>query len=319
MYPTINDLLADLLGINIPIPFPIYSFGFFLIFGFSVGAYLTSIEVKRKEVEGLLQPTKKMTPKGEKFINSHDHMSNLVLIGIILGIIGAKLFHILENINEFTDDPWGSVFSSGGLSAYGGVILATIGIYYYAKKNNMRLLPLFDSAAPFLMLGYGIGRIGCQLSGDGDWGLPNDLPKPEWLSFLPDWMWAYDYPNNVIHVNLKQEFLKMGLESITGKAWPTPFYETIICTLLFVILWSIRKRISVPGMMFCIYLILNGVERFFIEKIRINNKYHFLGIEATQAEIISSLLIIIGIAGFIYLTKNKEKIINYYKKEPAST
>ncbi|MDB4083370.1 prolipoprotein diacylglyceryl transferase, partial [Vicingaceae bacterium] len=152
-------------------------------------------------------------------------------------------------------------------------------------------------------------RIGCQLSGDGDWGMPNDAPKPDWMSFLPDWMWAFDYPNNVLNIDLQKDFHSMGLESITGNAWPTPFYETVMAFIIFGILWSLRKKMLVPGVMFSLYLAFNGVERFFIEKIRINPDYHFLGIEATQAEIIAVLLFMSGITGIFFFRKNKNRFV----------
>jgi phosphatidylglycerol:prolipoprotein diacylglycerol transferase len=97
----------------------------------------------------------------------------------------------------------------------------------------------------------------------------------------------------------------MGYESISGKAWPTPFYESAISIAMFLILWLFRKRITAPGLMFSIYLLLTGTERFFIEKIRINPPYHFFGMEATQAEIISVLLIIIGIVSILFTSRRK--------------
>ena len=158
------------------------------------------------------------------------------------------------------------------------------------------------------MWAYGIGRIGCQLAGDGDWGIPNDAPVPSSLSFLPDWMWSFDYPGNINGVKLMDEFHQMGFESITGKAWPTPFYETVMAFIIFGILWSFRKKIKIPGIIFSAYLIFNGIERFFIEKIRINPQYELFGLKATQAEIIAVLLFIAGIVGIWYAIKvNKSK------------
>jgi len=240
-------------------------------------------------------------------IYPHQLVGNITMIAAISGILGAKIFHNLENIHEFTADPVGALLSFSGLSIYGGLIVGGFSVVYYAKKKHISLKHLLDAAAPALILAYAIGRIGCQLAGDGDWGLPNDAPKPEWLSFLPDWMWAFDYPNNVLGIDLKTDFANQGYESITGKAWPTPFYETVMSTIIFFILWAIRKKIQIPGLLFSIYLIFNGIERFLIEQIRINPKYHFLGIEATQAQIISTLLIISGIASAIYLYKNGKK------------
>ena len=158
------------------------------------------------------------------------------------------------------------------------------------------------------MLAYGVGRIGCQMSGDGDWGIDNLAPKPEWMSFLPDWMWSYTFPHNVINAGVP-------IEGCTGKfcmelanpVWPTAFYEVIMSLAIFGILWAMRKHIKVPGALFFIYLAFNGVERFFIEKIRINTEYNILG-GITQAEIISFSLILTAIIGVTYLYKSKKAV-----------
>jgi len=105
----------------------------------------------------------------------------------------------------------------------------------------------------------------------------------------------------VLGIDLKQDFESMGLVSVTGKAWPTPIYETTMAFIIFGILWSIRKKLKYPGMMFSVYLIFNGLERFAIEKVRINNELFGAGI--TQAEIISTVLIIIGITGIFLMPK----------------
>lgn len=242
-------------------------------------------------------------------VHPHELVGNMTMIAAIAGILGAKLFHNLENLDELIADPIGSLLSFSGLSIYGGLLVGGASVLYYAVKNGLKWIHVADACAPGLMAAYGMGRVGCQLAGDGDWGMPNDASKPEWMSFLPDWMWAYDYPNNVLNVDLQADFQRMGLESITGNAWPTPFYETVMATIIFLILWGLRKKIAIPGFIFSLYLALNGIERFFIEKIRINPDYHFLGIEATQAEIIAVLLFLSGIAGLFYFSKNKEKYI----------
>ena len=163
-----------------------------------------------------------------------------------------------------------------------------------------------DSIAPSLIIAYGIGRIGCHVSGDGDWGITNLAAKPEWMSFLPDWIWAYTYPNNVINAGIP-------IEGCTGRycmelanpVFPTPLYEIAMAGIIFLILWTIRRKITTAGVLFFVYLTLNGIERFFIEKIRVNTKYDILG-GITQAEIISSLLILIGIIGCAILLKNRK-------------
>ena len=226
-------------------------------------------------------------------------------------------------------------------------------VIWYARSYKINILQLSDAAAPALMLAYGVGRIGCHLSGDGDWGVFNsayavdnmgvitesisgrfelvkenfqlillqiqNLPadgvqdiaflKPDFLSFLPDWMFAYDYPNNVINEGVKLQGCSNTnyCSHLPAPVYPTAFYEVVMCLLLFSFLWAIRKRIRIPGILFCIYLAMNGVERFFIEKIRVNTEYDILG-GITQAEIISSCLVFIGLTGSIYLLRSSKKI-----------
>lgn len=365
MYPTITDLIEDIFGIYLPLP--IQSFGFFVAIAFLLGAYVLTLELKRKEKEGLLKSSKKKTIVGEpaklselissgifgfiigykliyafsnytafvdnppgfilsfegslmggllvalgasyfkyrekrkqqletpKMVEHEVHpyqlIGNFVMLAALAGLLGAKLFHNLENTDELIADPIGALLSFSGLTFYGGLICGSAACLYYAHKNGIGMIHLLDAAGPGLMLAYGIGRIGCQIAGDGDWGIVNDLPQPEWLSFLPDWTWAYNYPNNVLGIDLQ------------GNVYPTPLYETVLCIVLFSILWAIRKKITFPGMLFSIYLLMNGVERFFIEKIRVNEVYSILGNSITQAEIISVLFVIIGVLGLLYSRK----------------
>ncbi len=252
--------------------------------------------------------SKLKTPKEiEKTVHPYELAGNMTMVAAISGVIGAKIFHNLENIDIFLLDPIGQLISFSGLTFYGGLIAGAASVIWYAKKYNINIKHLIDSAAPGLMLAYGVGRIGCQMSGDGDWGIENLSPKPEWMSFLPDWMWSYNFPNNVINAGVP-------IEGCTGKfcmqlanpVWPTAFYETVMSIIIFGILWSIRKHIKIPGLLFFIYLVFNGVERFFIEKIRINTEYNIFG-GITQAEIISFCLVLIGSLGcLILLIKNKK-------------
>ena len=84
-----------------------------------------------------------------------------------------------------------------GLTFYGGLICGGAAVLYIANKHGIKPLTMLDIGGPGMMLSYGIGRIGCQMSGDGDWGIDNLSPKPHWLSWAPDWMWAFKFPHNV--------------------------------------------------------------------------------------------------------------------------
>ena len=162
-----------------------------------------------------------------------------------------------------------------------------------------------DAFAPAMMLAYGVGRIGCQVAGDGDWGIVNTYTKQ--FTWLPDWAWAYTYPHNVVGEGIQiPNCVGQYCAQLPIGVFPTPLYEIIASLLLFSFLWSIRKKIKIPGVLTAIYLIVNGIERFFIERIRVNTKYHFFGITPTQAELIAAFLVISGIILLIIFTRQKK-------------
>ena len=280
------------------------------ILGAALSAYL---KYREKEKTRLKEPV-----WVEKEVHPYEHVGNMTLIAAFTGIIGAKIFHNLENWDEFIVDPVGALLSFSGLTMYGGLIVASISLIYYGHKNKITVTHMIDASAPSLMLAYAVGRIGCQVAGDGDWGIDNTAPKPGWLSWAPDWVWSYDYPNNVNGVGepLANCVSDKYCTHLVPPVFPTPLYETFMCLVLFFVLWYLRKRISTPGVLFCLYLIFNGIERFFIEKIRVNTLYHIGNFGFTQAELISTLLVIVGIAGIIYFRK-QEKIQKSRGIKPA--
>lgn len=272
--------------------------GNFLI-GIVLAVVMAFLKYREAEKNKLPEPKEVL----EK-IRPYQHVGNMTFIAAVGGILGAKIFDAVEDIERLMNDPIGVILSGSGLSIYGGLIVGGGAVVYYAHKKGLKLVHVIDACAPGLMLAYGIGRIGCQLSGDGDWGTTNELPMPESISFLPDWMWSFTYPHNVNGEGI----LIAGCEGkycyeLPVPVWPTPFYETVMAFIIFGGLWAFRKKITIPGVMFSAYLVLNGIERFLIEKIRINPDYNIFGMKATQAEIIAVLLIISGIVGIWYARK----------------
>ncbi len=247
----------------------------------------------------------------EEEVRPHQLTVNILLIAAVSGIIGAKIFHQLENFDQFLRDPVGSLFSAGGLTFYGGLIFGVLAVLWYIKKKKIPWIHMLDVAAPAVMIAYAVGRIGCMTSGDGCWGIENTTPKPEWLAFLPDWMWAFDFPHNVINQGVEIPGCEVHggyCRVLEQPVFPTPFYETTICTIFFGVLWFLRKRIAVHGLLFSIFLMMNGVERFFIEKIRVNTNYIIGGVEITQAEIISVVLFLIGVVtAFLFIKRHRKK------------
>ena len=259
------------------------------------------------------------TPREEKVtIHPWERTGNITLVAAIGGVLGAKFFHLLEYPEEmvaFFTEPSLQGFL-GGLTIYGGLIVGGMAVAVYGRRHGIRFLHLADATAPGLMLAYGIGRIGCQVSGDGDWGIPNASPKPDWLSWAPDWMWSYAFPNNVNAVFGPRPSGYTGKLITDADPWPifegfgtylspgvypTSFYETIMATVIFAFLWSMRKRWQVPGTLFAAYLMLNGTERFWIEKIRVNAPMEFMGMVMTQAELIAVVIFLSGLALLAFL------------------
>jgi phosphatidylglycerol:prolipoprotein diacylglycerol transferase len=244
-------------------------------------------------------------------VHPYELMGNLLLWAAICGFAGAKLFNALENWDDFMADPVGMLIGFSGLTFYGGLICGGAAVLYIANKYDVKPLTMLDIGGPGMMLAYAVGRIGCQMAGDGDWGIPNTAPKPGWLSWAPDWMWSFKYPHNVSMEdagNKIADCIGKYCNELRLPVYPTPFYESVVCMLLFFFLWSIRDRIKVPGVMFGIYLILNGVERFLIELIRVNTKYNMAGIPPfTQAELISLILVLGGIALIVNGSKTDKK------------
>lgn len=265
------------------------------------GAYLLKKEIIRKEQAGLINA---FTDHKGILKQPHEVITNIIIYTIIWGLIGARIFSILEYPKPFLAHPLRTIFSMGGLTFYGGFIFGGIAGLYNLSKRKIKLLPVFDAAAPVLMLCYAIGRMGCQLAGDGDWGIDNLTAKPSWLSFLPDWAWAFRYPHNAIDAGVKlKDCAGEFCYILPNPVYPTPLYEIIICLLLFGLLWYLRKRIKLPGILFSVYLIVNGIERFLIEKIRVDSEYKIFNHFIKQAEIISLLLILLGVTSIIYLKR----------------
>ncbi len=440
MYPNLYYALNDWFGWKINAFKIFYSFGIFVALAFITGAYFLTLELKRKEKQGLLLPREETITTGspasffDLFINGlvgfifgykligafiasrnqsidlqefifssqgswaggfilaailmfvkyreknkqklekpekrtiriwpHDRVGDFVIFALVFGIIGAKLFDNFENWDRFIQDPIGNLLSPSGLTFYGGLICAAIAICIYAKKKGIGLLHLTDAAAPALMIAYAIGRMGCQVAGDGDWGIYNsayisDVPghavaatpdqfqqklkehstyflhgsamNPDGTStmvtdrhsqtleqvphksfkgpnWLPTWMFAYTYPHNVNEDGiLIPECEGKYCRALPQPVFPTPFYEIIACGILFAVLWSLRKKMVAPGVMFSLYLILNGIERFLVETIRVNTTYSIFGLHPTQAELISAGLVIVGILGIIIFQNRYKK------------
>ncbi len=314
-----------------------------LLGGMALGGLLTFLKWRDKDRQKLPKPEERSYK-----IWPSDRVGDLVIIAFVAGFAGAKIFDNLENWDRFIEDPIGNLFSRSGLTFYGGLIVAAVAIYFYARKHRFSYVHLCDAIAPGLMFAYGWGRMGCQIAGDGDWGIVNSayisntdgkvMPDTasqfsQQLSHygsgyadhisstgavqhasvkafagLPDWLFAYTYSHNVNHEGIPLAHCTWDdyCNYLPLPVFPTPIYEIIMGLLLTLFLWRMRRKVHVAGRLFAIYLFVNGVERFFIEKIRVNSRYDIFGFHPTQAEIIASLLIVGGIALYWYAPRLKE-------------
>jgi prolipoprotein diacylglyceryl transferase len=250
---------------------------------------------------------KQVLPKPKETVQlvyPHDRIGDLTMIAALTGIIGAKIFAILEGPSGFMRDPIGTFFSGSGLAIYGGLICGFLGVVWYLRRHKIPIFHTLDALAPAFVIAYGVGRIGCQLSGDGDWGIVAGT-QPSWW-FLPDWLWSYDYPMNVNRDGIPIEGCTYDYcMRLPEPVYPTPLYETMASFAIAGFLWALRKRLVTPGMLFFIYLALNGFQRFWIEKIRVNTKYDWMPFQPTQAELIAVVLFIVGVSGAIWLWRKK--------------
>jgi phosphatidylglycerol---prolipoprotein diacylglyceryl transferase len=282
-YPYLSDVVHALTGLTLPLPIPM--FGLTLVAAIAIAAACFRSELARRYCEGRIGPVTRV---------SRDH-GNPILATIppqtvawdfaltvgLAGILGARIFSFLENSNEFLADPIGQIFSRTGFTFYGGLIFGAIAGLIFVRRKQLPLREVLDAVAPAAMLGYALGRIGCQISGDGDWGIPANMAlKPAWL---PLWTWAQTYNHNIV-----------GLAIPSPGVYPTPLYEVLMSLAAFAILWGFRRHPFHTGWLFALYLVLCGLERLLIEPIRVNTVVHLFGIAATQAQFISVVLIVAG-------------------------
>lgn len=199
-----------------------------------------------------------------------DWAYEMLFAALIGGLVGARAYYIAQNYNEVKGNLVGNIFSGSGLIWYGGLLGGVIAVLAWAWWRDFLRLALLDMAAPALALGYAIGRIGCQVSGDGDYGKASNLP------------WAMPYRHGAVPT-------APGV-----KVQPTPIYETLSMGLLALVLWRLRDTFR-AGTLFGLYLIGAGLERFVVEFWRRNT--HVLGaLTAAQLESVGMVL-----AGAVWL------------------
>jgi len=231
-------------------PLTIYSYGTMMAIGFLVAGWLTGREMERRGMPA-------------------EFASTMVFWAAVGGIAGSKLWAVLQEPQSLMEEPIGSIFSGSGFVWYGGLIGGTLAVTWSIWRHGLPWLAVVDCIAPAMAAAHGIGRIGCQLAGDGDWGTVTDVP---WAMAYPAAITGWPYPPGVL-------------------VHPTPVYETLAYFAVFGILWSMRKRPHPDGALLWWYLVLACGARFIIEHWRINPPVAF-GLSAAQ--LTSLVLVAIG-------------------------
>lgn len=239
-------------------PVTVYSFGVLMALGFYFGALAAVTEFRRRG-------------------GDPDPMWNLLVWIFVAGLVGSRLLSLLNDPMALMRNPVREILSGAGFVWYGGLIGGLGTAYVLARRYGIRFGTLLECTAPGLAIGQAIGRIGCHVAGDGDWGVPTNLP---WGVAYTNAIVGWDYPPGV-------------------RVHPAPLYEAAAYTLLFLVLWVLRKRNPSEGTLFCIYLVGASVARFLIEFIRVNPK---VALGLSQAQWIAMALFA---AGVVWLLRNR--------------
>ncbi len=252
---------------------------------------------------------KSVLPKPEEKkveVKPEDLIGELVFVAAVFGVIGASVFEIIQpnssmTLLELFSDPMNFL---SGLTIYGGLAFGIIGVTIYALYRKIKPFVLFDAISPTFILAMAFGRMGCHFSGDGDWGIISANPAPSWL---PEYFWSNTYAHNVINEGVDiPGCVGNYCQQLPQGVFPTAIYEIFMFLILFAIMWSIRKKVTyMPGFMFMVLFVVSGIERYPIEMIRVTDRFPSF-FNLSQAQIISVFMVIIGVAGMIYL-KNRYK------------
>ncbi|MEC3878954.1 prolipoprotein diacylglyceryl transferase [Parapedobacter sp. 10938] len=263
---------------------------------FMLGVLLVLFIAKRKS---LLRPSRLEI----QTVRPKELLPTMLLWAGVTGFVGARVFNVFEDGERLGAHGVMGLLDAGGLTFWGGLFFGAACYLYIGIRNGMDWRHLADIGSLGMLVAYGVGRMGCHLAGDGDWGIVNTYAKP--VEWLPQWAWSFRFPHNVINQGEYIAGCSGPYCSILPQGvFPTSLYESVAILLAFCLLWAVRKRIKTPGMMFAIYLVVVGTERFLIEFIRVNYKFNVWGLALSEAQLISLLLLLLA-ASSMHWARNR--------------
>ncbi len=258
-------------------PLTVYSFGLMMALGFLAADYVIRLECIRRGYDP-------------------EYSSSIVIAAAVAGLVGSRLYAILDDLPTYLADPKSMIFSGSGFVFYGGMIGGLLGAYLVSRWYRIGFGATIDMCAPALAIGQAIGRQGCQLAGDGDWGLPSTMP------------WAMAYPHAIVGwgpdtvLKLDEHYRLVSGYFPGVRVHPAPVYETILYLGVFTILWSMRKTSHPAGRVMYWYLVLAGGARFFVEFWRINPRVFYM---FSEAQLIAFAMMVVGGIALL-LTREKD-------------
>ncbi len=278
-------------------PLRVYSYGLMLGIAFLLGSAIMGRALKRRGLDPGIANT-------------------VTILAVLFGISGAKILYLLEEFQAFKADPVHMIFSAGGLTWYGGFLLALLAVSLYIRWKKVPFMKVWDCLGIALILAYGVGRVGCHLSGDGDYGQPTTLPwgtiyaegtaKPTMM--LEDYFrrepaaaerWHYDSLRVMVGGKDKLGHLYTKFDAQTP-LHPTPLYELLLGIAGFFILLAVEKRNLIPGQLFMVYLMLSSCFRFIVEFLRLQPR---LAYGLSEAQLFSIAIFVLGVAGYLLLAR----------------
>jgi len=258
-------------------PVTIYSYGLMMALGFIAGDLLLSHQCRRRGFNAELGTA-------------------LIVWGAIGGLSGARLYDVFDHWAAYLSHPASIVFSGAGFVWYGGLIGGIISTWLVSRYYRVSFLTVADMCAAPLALGMAFGRIGCQVSGDGDWGLPSRLP---WAMAYPKAIVGWG-PDSVLKFDHHGDLISGFFPGV--RVHPTPIYEAVLYIAIFGFLWSIRKKVTLEGELLYLYLIMTGVARFMVEFVRINPRVLW---GLSEAQLISLLMIVAGAIAWYWSSQQR--------------
>jgi phosphatidylglycerol:prolipoprotein diacylglycerol transferase len=244
-------------------PVTLYTFGAMMALAFLIAGSVVALGLERKGIDA-------------------DHAWSILFWAAVGGIVGSRLLVIFDDWRSFLEQPVTYLLSGSGFIWYGGLVGGCLSVTLYVRHQGLRWLEVVDATAPALALGHAIGRIGCQISGDGDWGKATSLP------------WGMSYPEAVIGWS---NWLSANGLPPDARVHPAPVYETLLYSAIFVVLWNLRDRKLRAGSLLWAYLLLSSVARFSVEIIRVEP---IVAAGLTQAQWFAIVLALASVALLVW-------------------